>query len=80
MDKQRDNQAAHTLEQQLSDMLTEGEMEAVDRKAQERAQISPKYEIRIQTELDPIREETKKFRSMAKEVDGRYDRYVKDEK
>ncbi|WP_152396501.1 hypothetical protein [Paenibacillus guangzhouensis] len=80
MDKQRDNQAAHTLEQQLSDMLTEGEMETVDRKAQERAQISPKYEIRIQTELDPIREETKKFRSMAKEVDGRYDRYVKDEK
>jgi len=79
MDKQRD-QATHALEQQLSDMLTEGEMETVDRKAQERAQISPKYEIRIQTELDPIREETKKFRSMAKEVDGRYDRYVKDEK
>jgi len=80
MDKQRENQAAQTLEQQLSDMLTEGEMETVDRKAQERAQISPKYEIRIQTEMDPIREETKKFRSMAKEVDGRYDRYVKDEK
>ncbi|WP_314587331.1 hypothetical protein [Paenibacillus terrigena] len=79
MDKQRQNQSAQELEQQLSDMLTEGEMEAVDRKAQERAQISPKYEIRIQTELDPIREETKKFRSMAKEVDGRYDRYVKNE-
>ncbi|WP_018754907.1 hypothetical protein [Paenibacillus terrigena] len=78
MDKQRQNQSAQELEQQLSDMLTEGEMEAVDRKAQEREQISPKYEIRIQTELDPIREETKKFRSMAKEVDGRYDRYVKD--
>ena len=78
MDKQRQNQSTEELEQQLSELLTEGEMESVDRKAQERAQISPKYEIRIQTELDPIREETKKFRSMAKEVDGRYDRYVTD--
>ncbi|MCM3784906.1 hypothetical protein M3231_18210 [Neobacillus mesonae] len=65
------------LERQLSDMLTEGEPEFGDRKERERQNISPKHEIRTQTQLDPIVEETRKFRSMAKEVDGRYDEYMK---
>ncbi|MCJ8011741.1 hypothetical protein MUG84_08300 [Paenibacillus sp. KQZ6P-2] len=67
----------HDLERKLSEMLTEGEMEErQDRKDQEREQISPRYEIRIQTELDPIVEETLKYRSMARELDDRYDRYM----
>ncbi|MGN7360733.1 hypothetical protein ACTHPF_24780 [Paenibacillus sp. SAF-054] len=65
------------LERQLSEMLTEGEMEDLqNRKDQERELISPRYEIRIQTTLDPIVEETWNYRSMARELDDRYDRYL----
>ncbi|MFE0559516.1 hypothetical protein ABES58_28290 [Paenibacillus lautus] len=64
------------LERQLSEMLTDGEMEKKDREKEERRLLSPKYEIRIQTQLDPIVEETQKYRSMAKEVDDRYDKYM----
>lgn len=68
---------SHELEKKLSDMLTEGEPDYGDLEKREREQVSPKYEIRIQTELDPIVEETLKYRSMAKEVDDRYDAYMK---
>ena len=65
------------LERRLSDMLTEGDMEASgDAEEQERQLIPPKYEVRIQTERDPIVEETLKFRTMARELDDRYDRYL----
>ncbi|WP_339295566.1 hypothetical protein MKY82_04475 [Paenibacillus sp. FSL W7-1279] len=64
------------LERQLSEMLTDGEMQKKDREKEERKLLSPKYEIRIQTQLDPIVEETQKYRSMAKEVDDRYDKYM----
>lgn len=64
------------LERQLSEMLTDGEMEKKDREKEERRLLSPKYEIRIQTQLDPIVEETLKYRSMAKELDDRYDKYI----
>ncbi|WP_068614323.1 hypothetical protein [Paenibacillus tuaregi] len=65
------------LERQLSELLTGGELEQEERKEEERRRLSPKYEIRVQTEHDPIVEETLKYRSMAKEVDGRYDEYLK---
>lgn len=65
------------LERRLRDMLTEGEMQTEDGKERERANLSPKYEVRIQTRLDPIVEHTLKYRSMAKELDGRYDDYLK---
>ncbi|SHN79128.1 hypothetical protein SAMN04487896_4177 [Paenibacillus sp. ov031] len=65
------------LERRLSDMLTEGEMEeSGDAGKRERQLIPPKYEVRIQTERDPIVEETLKYRDMAREVDDRYDRYL----
>lgn len=64
------------LERQLSEMLTDGEMEKKDREKEERRLLSPKYEIRIQTQLDPIVEETLKYRSMARELDDRYDKYI----
>ncbi|MFC5470802.1 hypothetical protein ACFPPD_19110 [Cohnella suwonensis] len=35
--------------------------------------LRPRWEIRVQAELDPVVEETKAYRSMAEEVDGRYD-------
>lgn len=66
------------LERELSEMLTEQEIGSEEeRKREERRRLSPRYEIRIQTNLDPIVEETRKYRSMAKEVDGRYDDYMK---
>jgi hypothetical protein len=35
--------------------------------------LPPRWEIRTQAERDPIAEETKAYRAMAREVDGRYD-------
>ncbi|MNW54646.1 hypothetical protein D3C74_322560 [compost metagenome] len=64
------------LERKLSELLQEGEMEQGDRKAKEIRQISPKYEIRIQTTLDPIVEETLRYRKIAYELDDRYDKYL----
>ncbi|RCX16231.1 hypothetical protein DFP94_11388 [Fontibacillus phaseoli] len=66
------------LERELSEMLEDqpyGSEE--ERREEERRRLSPKYEIRVQTTLDPIVEETRKYRSMAKEVEGRYDDYLK---
>lgn len=64
------------LERKLSDMLVEGEMEESDRTAKEIREISPKYEIRIQTALDPIVEETLRYRKIGHELDDRYDKYL----
>ncbi|WP_238996474.1 hypothetical protein [Paenibacillus pinistramenti] len=69
------------LEEKLSELLTEGVMEdgaEADRQEEGRRRLSPKYEVRIQTTFDPVVEETLKYRSMAKEIDGRYDKYVND--
>ncbi|WP_336784285.1 hypothetical protein [Paenibacillus illinoisensis] len=65
------------LERRLSEMLTEGEMEeSGEADKRERQLIPPKYEVRIQTETDPIVQETLMYRNMAREVDDRYDRYL----
>ncbi len=64
------------LEHALAEQLTGGPLEEdPDRERKLRGRISPRYEIRIQTELDPIVEETKQYRKLAKEIDGRYDRF-----
>lgn len=64
------------LERKLSELLEDGEMEEGERTAKEIRQISPKYEIRIQTRLDPIVEETLRYRKMGHELDDRYDKYL----
>ncbi|MHA6534259.1 hypothetical protein [Paenibacillus sp. BAC0078] len=64
------------LERKLSELLEDGEMEAGERTAKEIRQISPKYEIRIQTTLDPIVEETLRYRKIGHELDDRYDKYL----
>jgi hypothetical protein len=53
--------------------LTEGEPERQDPGAEAVRKLPPRWEIRIQTERDPVVEETKLYRKMAKEADGRYD-------
>lgn len=68
--------SAEELERELTERLTEGFMQEEDRDVRERRMIPSKYEIRIQTTLDPIAEETIQYRKMAKEIDGRYDEYM----
>ncbi|WP_342564152.1 hypothetical protein NST84_02815 [Paenibacillus sp. FSL R7-0345] len=72
-----DNVLERKLSEMLSEMLQEGEMEQGDRTAKEVRQISPRYEIRIQTVHDPIVEETLRYRKIAHELDDRYDKYLK---
>ncbi|MFC7680666.1 hypothetical protein [Paenibacillus sp. GCM10028914] len=67
----------HDLERQLTELLVDGEMESKDKEEEGRRLIPPKYEIRIQTTHDPIVEETRKYRTIAKELDDRYDKYMK---
>jgi hypothetical protein len=69
--------AAEKMERELADRLTSAPLVDEDQERKVRAVISPKYEIRIQTEHDPIVEETKLYRGMAEEVDDRYDSYMK---
>ncbi|WP_411345026.1 hypothetical protein ACE3MZ_02740 [Paenibacillus sp. WLX1005] len=64
------------LERELSERLTEGEMQEEDREVRERRLIPSKYEVRIQAEHDPIVEETQHYRKLAKELDDRYDKYL----
>ncbi len=65
------------LERELSERLTDGEMVEEERDRRERRLIPPKYEVRIQMEHDPIVEETLQYRKMARELDDRYDDYMK---
>ena len=64
------------LEQNLANVLTEGELHKTDPDAAALRRLSPKYEIRTQTSRDPIVEETKIVRSIAREIDDRYDEYM----
>lgn len=63
-------------ERELADRLTEGDMERANPSEAARKMLSPKYEIRIQAELDPVVEEILRYRQIAREVDGRYDKYL----
>jgi len=65
------------LEHALAEQLTGGPLEDADSEQRLKDRISPRYEIRIQTELDPIVEETKQYRKLAQEIDDRYDRFDK---
>jgi hypothetical protein len=66
---------AKELEEHLAQKLTEGEMDSVDAEESARRQLPMKTEIRIQAKIDLVVEETKRYQQMAKEVDGRYERF-----
>ncbi|WP_028549972.1 hypothetical protein [Paenibacillus sp. UNC451MF] len=70
---------AKEWEEQLARKLTEGEMDAEDTEEAARKRLPIKTEIRIQAQIDPVVQETKLYRQMADEVDGRYDRWAKEE-
>ncbi|CAG7624927.1 hypothetical protein ACFQI7_03565 [Paenibacillus allorhizosphaerae] len=63
------------VEEKLAELLSEGEMETVPKEQAVKKKLPFKTEIRIRTAFDPIAVETKAYRRMAKEIDGRYDRY-----
>jgi hypothetical protein len=63
-------------ERLLAERLEDGPIDEPGREERVRASLPPKYEVRIQTEYDPIVEETKRYRGMAREIDGRYDRFM----
>jgi len=66
------------LERELNELLTEGEpLTEEERREEGRRRLSPRYEVRIQAQLDPIVEETIQYRKIAKELDDRYDNYLK---
>jgi len=60
-------------ERLLAEQLIGGDPDHAAAEAEAVRKLPPKWEIRIQTEHDPVAEETKKYRSLAKEVDDRYD-------
>ncbi|WP_276356657.1 hypothetical protein [Cohnella caldifontis] len=70
MDKNKEQEEAERL---LAERLTEGEPISSNPQEEAVRRLPPRWEIRIQTERDPVAEETAKYRTMAKEVDGRYD-------
>ncbi|MFB7814094.1 hypothetical protein ACFC0X_07855 [Paenibacillus chitinolyticus] len=74
--KERTGMDAKEMEEQLVRKLTEGEMKEEDREKSARKRLLAKTEIRIQATTDPVVEETRKYREMAEELDGRYDRYT----
>lgn len=69
----------HMIEKKLSELLEldEPSEEEVSKEALQK--LPPRYEIRIQTQHDPVAEETKRYREIAREVDDRYDKYNQDE-
>jgi 23S rRNA A2030 N6-methylase RlmJ len=65
------------LEEELVNKLVEGQIESEAADEAARKQLPVKTEIRIQAKIDPVVEETKRYRQMADEVDTRYARYDK---
>jgi len=65
-------EAEELLARKLSEEpIAETDKEEAGAKAAKR--LYPKWEIRIQANVDPIVKETIAYRSIAREVDGRYD-------
>ncbi len=65
------NEAEELLAKRLTEKKPEDSIEDAEVQAVKR--LPPRWEIRIQAERDPVVEETKAYRAIAREVDGRYD-------
>lgn len=71
--ERNDELNAKEAEELLAKRLTEGEQQTDPPEVEAARAISPRWEIRVQAELDPVAEETKLYRKLASEVDDRYD-------
>ena len=65
------NEAEELLARKLSEEPAVVSEEEAEAKAAKR--LPPRWEIRIQAKHDPVVEETKAYRTLAREVDERYD-------
>lgn len=65
-----------SLEDAFAKALEKGDLHKESPSAAAVRRLIPPYEARMQTEQDPIVEETKAVRRLAEEVDDRYDRYL----
>jgi len=65
------NEAEELLARILSEEQAEDSAEEAEAKAAKK--LPPRWEIRIQAKHDPVVEETKAYRSIAQEVDDRYE-------
>jgi hypothetical protein len=63
------------LEEELAEQLIESKIELEDAAEDARKRLPFKTEIRIRAQIDPVVEETRRYRRMAEEVDARYTRY-----
>jgi hypothetical protein len=63
-------------ETRLARLLEDGSAERVRPEAEAPRRLSPRYEVRIVTERDPLMEETRLYREMADEIDGQYDLFA----
>jgi len=63
------------IEEELIQKLTEGEMHSEEPDEAAVKKLPHPTEIRIQAQIDPVVDETRKFRQMAREVDDRYAKY-----
>ncbi|TVY10523.1 hypothetical protein [Paenibacillus cremeus] len=61
------------VEETLAQLLTEGEVEMPPTAQAVKQKLPFNPEIRIPSQWDPVAEETKLYRALAKEVDSRYD-------
>jgi hypothetical protein len=67
---------ASAAEARLARLLKDGAADRSRPEAEAPRHLSPRYEVRIVTERDPLVEETRLYREMADEIDGRYDRFA----
>jgi len=75
MNQKKQSELERVLEEQLHDGIMHAKGPDASEEARDR--ISAPYEYRVKAEKDPIAEETKIIRRMAKEPDGKYDDYAK---
>lgn len=69
-----EQESGSEAEELLVRRLTEGTPEQPQAEIEAVKRLSPRWEIRIQADKDPIVEETKAYRAIAREVDDRYDK------
>jgi hypothetical protein len=66
------------LEENLANLLEQGELEERDSKKEALKKLVPPYESRIQVDKDPIREETKIIQKYITETNEKYLRYTRE--
>jgi hypothetical protein len=73
-----DRKPEQDAERLLAEQLIQGEQSGADPKEEAVRRLPPRWEIRIQTEHDPVVEETFRYRAIASEVDDRYNHVDQD--